>query len=106
MTSVRTAVIPAAGLGTRFLPASKAIPKEMVPVVDKPTLQYIVEDCVAAGIQDVIIIDSSGNTPIGDHFDRLMALEPAREAQVQAASPEQERGHDGPRTQHLLHNAR
>jgi len=80
MSPVRTAVIPAAGLGTRFLPASKAIPKEMVPVVDKPTIQYIVEECVAAGIEDVLIIDSSGKSAIGDHFDRLAGLEAALEA--------------------------
>ena len=85
MTSVRTAVIPAAGLGTRFLPASKAIPKEMVPVVDKPTIQYIVEECVAAGIEDVLIIDSSGKSSIGDHFDRLMGLEAALEGTPAAA---------------------
>jgi len=77
MSAVRTAVIPAAGLGTRFLPASKAIPKEMVPVVDKPTIQYIVEECVAAGIEDVLIVDSSGKSAIGDHFDRLAGLEAA-----------------------------
>lgn len=92
MTSVRTAVIPAAGLGTRFLPASKAIPKEMVPVVDKPTIQYIVEECVAAGIEDVLIIDSSGKSSIGDHFDRLMGLEAALEAKGKTAELEMVRG--------------
>ncbi|HAS12934.1 MAG TPA: UTP--glucose-1-phosphate uridylyltransferase [Acidimicrobiaceae bacterium] len=92
MTSVRTAVIPAAGLGTRFLPASKAIPKEMVPVVDKPTIQYIVEECVAAGIEDVLIIDSSGKSAIGDHFDRLMGLEAALEAKGKTAELEMVRG--------------
>jgi UTP--glucose-1-phosphate uridylyltransferase len=92
MTSVRTAVIPAAGLGTRFLPASKAIPKEMVPVVDKPTIQYIVEECVAAGIEDVLIIDSSGKSAIGDHFDRLMGLEAALEAKGKNAELEMVRG--------------
>jgi UTP--glucose-1-phosphate uridylyltransferase len=80
MASVRTAVIPAAGLGTRFLPASKAVPKEMVPVVDKPTIQYIVEEAVAAGIDDILIITSSGKSAIGDHFDRLLDLEAALEA--------------------------
>lgn len=92
MSSVRTAVIPAAGLGTRFLPASKAIPKEMVPVVDKPTIQYIVEECVAAGIEDVLIIDSSGKSSIGDHFDRLMGLEAALEAKGKTAELEMVRG--------------
>jgi UTP--glucose-1-phosphate uridylyltransferase len=92
MTSVRTAVIPAAGLGTRFLPASKAIPKEMVPVVDKPTIQYIVEECVAAGIEDVLIIDSSGKSSIGDHFDRLMGLEAALEAKGKTAELAMVRG--------------
>lgn len=92
MSRVRTAVIPAAGLGTRFLPASKAIPKEMVPVVDKPTIQYIVEECVAAGIEDVLIIDSSGKAAIGDHFDRLMGLEAALEKKGKTAELEMVRG--------------
>lgn len=80
MAPVRTAVIPAAGLGTRFLPASKAIPKEMVPVVDKPTIQYIVEEAVTAGIDDILIIVSDGKSSIGDHFDRLTGLEAALES--------------------------
>lgn len=92
MSRVRTAVIPAAGLGTRFLPASKAIPKEMVPVVDKPTIQYIVEECVAAGIEDVLVIDSSGKSAIGDHFDRLMGLEAALEKKGKTAELELVRG--------------
>ena len=75
MASVKTAVIPAAGLGTRFLPASKAVPKEMIPVVDKPSIQYVVEEAVAAGIEDILIIVSDGKDSIGDHFDRLLALE-------------------------------
>lgn len=91
MSPVRTAVIPAAGLGTRFLPASKAIPKEMVPVVDKPTIQYIVEECAAAGIEDVLIIDSSGKSAIGDHFDRLAGLESALEKKGKTAELEQVR---------------
>lgn len=73
--AVTTAVIPAAGLGTRFLPASKAIPKEMIPVVDRPTIQYIVEEAVAAGIDDILIIVSDGKAAVGDHFDRLRGLE-------------------------------
>ena len=80
MAPVRTAVIPAAGLGTRFLPASKAIPKEMIPVVDRPTIQYIVEEAVTSGIDDILIIVSDGKASIGDHFDRLMGLEAALEA--------------------------
>ncbi len=92
MSSVRTAVIPAAGLGTRFLPASKAIPKEMVPVVDKPTIQYIVEECAAAGIEDVLIIDSNGKSAIGDHFDRLMGLESMLEKKGKTAELDMVRG--------------
>lgn len=92
MSPVRTAVIPAAGLGTRFLPASKAIPKEMVPVVDKPTIQYIVEECVAAGIEDVLIIDSNGKSAIGDHFDRLLGLEAALEDKGKTAELDMVRG--------------
>ncbi len=92
MAPVRTAVIPAAGLGTRFLPASKAVPKEMVPVVDKPTIQYIVEECVAAGIEDVLIVDSDGKSAIGDHFDRLAGLEAQLEAKGKTAELEQVRG--------------
>ncbi len=89
MAPVRTAVIPAAGLGTRFLPASKAIPKEMIPVVDRPTIQYIVEECVAAGIEDILIIDSDGKSSIGDHFDRLAGLEAALEAKGKKEELEQ-----------------
>ena len=92
MAPVRTAVIPAAGLGTRFLPASKAIPKEMVPVVDKPTIQYIVEECVAAGIDDILIIVSDGKSSIGDHFDRLMGLEAMLESKGKTAELDMVRG--------------
>jgi UTP--glucose-1-phosphate uridylyltransferase len=77
---VRKAVIPAAGLGTRFLPASKAIPKEMVPVVDKPAIQYVVEECVAAGITDVLVITARNKSAIEDHFDRAPELEANLEA--------------------------
>ncbi|MBQ8752914.1 MAG: UTP--glucose-1-phosphate uridylyltransferase, partial [Clostridia bacterium] len=66
---VRKAVIPAAGLGTRVLPASKAMPKEMLPIVDKPAIQYIVEEAVAAGIEDILIITNRGKGIIEDHFD-------------------------------------
>jgi UTP--glucose-1-phosphate uridylyltransferase len=72
---VRKAVIPAAGLGTRFLPASKAVPKEMLPVVDKPVIQYIVEDAVASGIEEVVIVTAGAKRAIEDHFDRFFELE-------------------------------
>lgn len=72
---VRKAVIPAAGLGTRFLPATKATPKEMLPIVDKPTIQYIVEEALAAGIEDILIITGRSKRAIEDHFDRNIELE-------------------------------
>ncbi len=72
---VRKAVIPAAGLGTRFLPATKAMPKEMLPIVDKPTLQYIIEEAVASGIEDVLIVTAKNKSAIEDHFDRAVELE-------------------------------
>jgi UTP--glucose-1-phosphate uridylyltransferase len=73
--TVRKAVIPAAGLGTRFLPATKASPKEMLPLVDKPLIQYTVEEAVASGIEDIIIITGRGKRAIEDHFDRSVELE-------------------------------
>ncbi len=76
---IRKAVIPAAGMGTRVLPASKAIPKEMLPIVDKPAIQYIVEEAVASGIEDILIIISRGKDAIEDHFDRHPLLEEALE---------------------------
>jgi len=72
---VRKAVIPAAGLGTRFLPATKAQPKEMLPIVDKPAIQYVVEEAVRAGITDILIITGRGKRSIEDHFDRSFELE-------------------------------
>lgn len=72
---VKKAVIPAAGLGTRFLPATKAIPKEMLPIVDKPTIQYIVEEVIASGIEDVLIITGRNKGSIEEHFDRAVELE-------------------------------
>jgi len=72
---VRKAVIPAAGLGTRFLPATKAQPKEMLPLVDKPIIQYVVEEAVASGIEDILIITGRGKRPLEDHFDRHVELE-------------------------------
>ena len=72
---VRKAIIPAAGLGTRFLPATKAQPKEMLPIVDKPTIQYIVEEAVASGIEDIIIVTGRSKRAIEDHFDKSYELE-------------------------------
>ncbi|MCS0654767.1 UTP--glucose-1-phosphate uridylyltransferase GalU [Cytobacillus firmus] len=72
---IRKAVIPAAGLGTRFLPATKAQPKEMLPIVDKPTIQYIIEEAVLSGIEDIIIISGRGKRAIEDHFDKSYELE-------------------------------
>ena len=72
---IRKAIIPAAGLGTRVLPVSKAVPKEMLPIVDKPAIQYIVEEAVAAGITDILIITSRGKAVIEDHFDHSFELE-------------------------------
>ncbi|OZU89293.1 UTP--glucose-1-phosphate uridylyltransferase [Virgibacillus indicus] len=72
---VRKAIIPAAGLGTRFLPATKAMPKEMLPIVDKPTIQYIVEEAIESGIEDIIIVTGKGKRAIEDHFDNSFELE-------------------------------
>jgi len=77
---VRKAVIPAAGLGTRFLPATKAQPKEMLPVVDRPAIQYVVEEAVKAGIDDILIITGRGKRSLEDHFDRSIELEVSLEA--------------------------
>ena len=75
MRKIRKAIIPAAGLGTRFLPATKAQPKEMLPIVDKPTIQYIVEEAIASGIETIQIITGRGKRAIEDHFDRSYELE-------------------------------
>lgn len=75
MRKVKKAIIPAAGLGTRFLPATKAMPKEMLPIVDKPTIQYIVEEAVNSGIEDIIIVTGKGKRAIEDHFDNAFELE-------------------------------
>ncbi len=72
---IRKAIIPAAGMGTRVLPASKAVPKEMLPIVDKPAIQYIVEEAAASGIEDILIIISRGKDAVEDHFDRHPLLE-------------------------------
>jgi UTP--glucose-1-phosphate uridylyltransferase len=75
MKKVRKATIPAAGLGTRFLPATNAMSKEMLPIVDKPTIQYIVEEAIAFGIEDIIIVTGKGKRGIEDHFDNAFELE-------------------------------
>src|SRR5579875_2858897 len=77
---VRKAVFPAAGMGTRFLPATKAMPKEMLPLVDKPLIQYGVEEAVAAGCTEVIIVTGRGKTTMEDHFDKSAELEDTLEA--------------------------
>ncbi|MGL5269984.1 MAG: sugar phosphate nucleotidyltransferase, partial [Selenomonadaceae bacterium] len=75
MKKIRKAVIPAAGLGTRFLPATKAQPKEMLPIVDKPAIQFIVEEAIASGIEEILIITGRNKRSIEDHFDRSLELE-------------------------------
>ncbi|MBX9987795.1 UTP--glucose-1-phosphate uridylyltransferase GalU [Priestia aryabhattai] len=75
MKKVKKAIIPAAGLGTRFLPATKAMPKEMLPIVDKPTIQYIIEEAIESGIEDIIIVTGKGKRAIEDHFDNAPELE-------------------------------
>ena len=75
MKKVRKAIIPAAGFGTRFLPATKAMAKEMLPIVDKPTIQFIVEEAVASGIEDILIVTGKSKRPIEDHFDSNIELE-------------------------------
>src|SRR6202000_1668497 len=76
-SAVTKAVVPAAGLGTRFLPASSATPKEMLPIVDKPAIQYVVEEAVSAGLDDVLLITGRSKRSIEDHFDRAYELEEA-----------------------------
>ncbi len=82
--SIRKAVIPAAGLGTRFLPVTKAVPKEMLPLVDIPAIQYVIEEAVRAGIEDVLVITGRNKKPMVDHFDRNIELEQALEAKGDA----------------------
>jgi UTP--glucose-1-phosphate uridylyltransferase len=84
-SAVTKAVVPAAGLGTRFLPATKATPKEMLPVVDKPAIQYVVEEAVSAGLDDVLLITGRSKRSIEDHFDRAYELEEALEKKDDAA---------------------
>ncbi|GAB2702390.1 UTP--glucose-1-phosphate uridylyltransferase GalU [Paenibacillus thermoaerophilus] len=80
MTRIRKAIIPAAGLGTRFLPATKAQPKEMLPIVDKPAIQYIIEEAVESGIEDIMIVTGRNKRAIEDHFDKSFELEAMLEA--------------------------
>src|SRR6478609_4315451 len=75
LKKVKKAIIPAAGLGTRFLPATKAMPKEMLPIVDKPTIQYIIEEAIESGTEDIIIVTGKGKRAIEDHFDNNFELE-------------------------------
>lgn len=85
---VRKAIIPAAGMGTRFLPATKSLPKEMIPIVDKPAIQYIVEEIVASGIRDILIITGRGKRAIEDHFDKSFELNEALKEKGDHASLE------------------
>jgi UTP--glucose-1-phosphate uridylyltransferase len=82
MNTVRKAVIPVAGLGTRMLPATKAIPKEMLPIVDKPLIQYVVNECVAAGIKEIILVTHASKNSIENHFDTSFELEATLESRV------------------------
>ena len=82
MTKIVKAVIPVAGLGTRMLPATKAIPKEMLPIVDKPLIQYIVNECIAAGIKEIVLVTHSSKNAIEDHFDKSFELETTLEKRV------------------------
>ncbi|MBO5244510.1 MAG: NTP transferase domain-containing protein, partial [Selenomonadales bacterium] len=81
MKKIRKAIIPAAGFGTRFLPATKAQPKEMLPIIDKPTIQYIIEEAVASGIEEILIVTGRNKRAIEDHFDRSIELEMALKEQ-------------------------
>ncbi len=80
MRKVTKAVFPVAGLGTRFLPATKAMPKELLPIIDKPIIQYAVEEAIAAGIKDLIFVTGRTKRAIEDHFDRNLELEASLEA--------------------------
>jgi UTP--glucose-1-phosphate uridylyltransferase len=91
MVEVRKAVIPSAGLGTRFLPATKATPKEMLPIIDKPTIQYVVEEAVFAGLTDVLMVTGRNKRPLEDHFDRAYELEAALDAKGDTVRLEQVR---------------
>ncbi|MEM0911214.1 MAG: UTP--glucose-1-phosphate uridylyltransferase, partial [Pseudomonadota bacterium] len=82
MSQVKKAVIPVAGLGTRMLPATKAIPKEMLPVVDKPLIQYVVQECVAAGLKEIVLVTHASKNSIENHFDTSFELEATLEKRV------------------------
>lgn len=92
MSRVRKIIIPVAGLGTRFLPFTKAMPKEMLPIIDKPVIQYVVEEAVASGITDIILVTSYTKRPIEDHFDKNEALEELLKKQGKKDLLEQIRG--------------
>lgn len=92
MTKVRKAVIPAAGLGTRFLPATKALPKEMLPIVDKPVIQYVAEEAAGSGIEHIVVVTSQAKRAIEDHFDTQFELETRLEATGRTADLEMIRG--------------
>ena len=99
---VKKAIIPAAGMGTRVLPASKAVPKEMLNIVDKPAIQYIVEEAFASGIEDVLIITNRGKGAIEDHFDHAFELEAynaikGSKKQLQKVNKELNRIYDDPK---------
>src|SRR2546423_8464017 len=95
MVEVRKAVIPSAGLGTRFLPATKATPKEMLPVIDKPTIQYVVEEAVTAGLTDILMVTGRNKRPLEDNFDRAAELEEALAAKAAPARLDQVRAPAG-----------
>ena len=82
MPQISKAVIPAAGLGTRFLPATKALPKEMLPIVDKPAIQFVVEEAVTAGLNDVLFITGRNKNALENHFDRAIELEQLLDSKV------------------------
>src|SRR6202051_3508081 len=92
---VRKAVLPVAGLGTRFLPATKAMPKEMLPIVDKPLIQYAVEECIASGIEDIIFVTGRRKSSIEDHFDSAPELEQFLEERGKKSEKELVRGIGG-----------
>ena len=102
MQPVRKAVLPAAGLGTRFLPVTKSIPKEMLPLVDKPAIQYVVEEAVMAGISDVLVITGRGKGAIEDHFDRNVELEHVLERSGKTAMLDEVRAADGLADVHFI----
>ena len=91
MTGVTAAVIPTAGLGTRFLPATKAMPKEMLPIVDKPVIQFVIEEAVESGIEDILIVTGRGKRALEDHFDYAPGLEAHLRRQGKVEQAEQVR---------------